>query len=177
MRDYTKVCRRYHTFFEGFQVPKGAIYGRIHTSEGEIFWVCDCPKMIKQSYIHVHIMKRTWNSNQDIPVSKMVWNKTALPKSHQISKNIRTACKELGGIPRVTTYSDPNQRIKIDRRALDLPYDRRVPLPQQPQWYERPLGYDNPDCKGPVINPYCWAVTFKNEPQVKYKRQGKPVKS
>lgn len=29
LKVYTKVCTKYNTLFEGFTVPKGAIYGRV----------------------------------------------------------------------------------------------------------------------------------------------------
>lgn len=121
---YTKVCTKYNTLFEGYPVPKGAIYGRIlvpyvdiygSITNDYVFFVCDKPKMLKTHTLSIHIMKREWNNNATCAVKRITWHDIKVGVNHPIFIAVRDKCLEIGGYPKVTTFVDP--RKEANRKA------------------------------------------------------------
>lgn len=117
---FVDVCRKYETTFVGYKVPVGAIYGK--TSDKTLF-VCENPRDIKASAMHVHIMKRSWGNNADSSEKNIRWNYTVIPSSHEIFKLVKSACMELGFIPKVTSYYEPAWR-KREKRIAQWEHER-----------------------------------------------------
>lgn len=111
-RNYSKLCRAYHTFFEGYKVPVGACYGRNKINNEEIFWVCSDYSGLKTGLLYVSLMKRAWKVNHNCTVQRTTWHTIIVPKSHVIYNQVYSILKTLGGIPKVTQYEAP-YRIKI----------------------------------------------------------------
>lgn len=127
-RVFVRQCKEYHTFFEGYQVPVGAIYGRTKVCGEELFWVCDTPKEVNKSSMHVHFMKRSWNTNQSCKVNKITWHTMIVGKSHIIFAQVKSMCS--CGIPHVGTYKNPQKKTKLsleDKFTIGL---KKHPQPQ-----------------------------------------------
>lgn len=153
-KHYSKLCRAYHTFFEGYQVPVGACYGRILVCGEEWFWTCTDYSGIKTGQLHINFMKRQWLSNQDCHIAKMTWHTINVSKNHVIYKEVLVLLKSIGGIPKVTQYEPPRNRIKIsasEHREIAATVGRKNAQRDFNLRGGRPQGGDNAD-KGAVIS-------------------------
>lgn len=127
-RAFVRQCKEYHTFFEGYRVPVGAIYGRTKVYGEELFWVCDTPKEINKDTMHIHFMKRTWNSNQSCRINKTTWHTMIINRKHIIFTQVNSMCSS--GIPHVGTYRNPQKKTKLsleDKFTIGL---KKHPQPQ-----------------------------------------------
>lgn len=138
IKEYTKLCSKYGTKFEGFNVPVGALYGRIfvpykdilNTYNDYVFWVCTAPKGIKTGVLHVHIMKRTWGRNDSCATRNIIWHEIQVGRNHPIYAEVKKACIELRAIPKIKTCVNP--QVKINRKYKDSHTLglRKAPCPQ-----------------------------------------------
>lgn len=143
LKVYTKVCTKYNTLFEGFAVPKGAIYGRIlvpyididGVTNDYVFFVCDKPKTLKTRMLSVHIMKREWNNNATCAVKRITWHDAKVGVNHPIYIAVREKCTEIGGYPKVTTFTDPRKEaVKVAEMYSQVAHSAcKVRKAQEPQ--------------------------------------------
>ena len=156
-KSFYKVCKAYHTFFEGYQVPKGACYGRSVINNEEIFWVCSDYSGLKTGLLHVSFMKRAWLVNSNCKIQHTTWHTMIVPKSHAIYVQIYSLLKTLGGIPKVTTY-EPQRKNKLsvsDKKTIGM----RMPQSEYNIKCGRTHSVDNAD-QSHVISNYnsYWAI-------------------
>lgn len=156
-RNFVKLCKQYHTFFEGAQIPVGATYGRSIVSGEEWFWLCQDYSGLSSGKLKVQFMKRTWNHNQNCQVRRMTWYTINVGKTHEVYKEVKSVLSELGFIPKVTSYKNPKKNFKVsmdDKSALKLRASRPNPV-----FRTKPLGGDNAD-KSPAVRNYnsYWAI-------------------
>lgn len=140
---YTKVATRYNTLFEGYPVKKGAIYGRAlvpyididGTTNDYVFFVCDKPKTLKTRMLSVHIMKREWNNNATCAVKRITWHDIKVGVNHPIFIAVREKCAEIGGYPKVTTFTDPRKEaVKVAEMYSQVAHSAcKVRKAQEPQ--------------------------------------------
>ena len=143
LKVYTKVCTKYNTLFEGYAVPKGAIYGRalvpyidiLGCTNDYLFFVCDAPKTLKTGMLYVHIMKREWNNNAVGSVKRITWHDVKVGVNHPIFTAVREKCAEIGGYPKVTTFTDPRKEaVKVAEMYSQVAHSAcKVRKAQEPQ--------------------------------------------
>lgn len=153
-KSFTRLCKRYHTFFEGFQVPVGATYGRCRIIGEEYFWVCD-DYHVHNGNVHIHYMKRSWLINKQRYVACMQWYTMPISNQHKIYKQIQCVLREFGGIPKVTQYQHPNTTQRAEKRAYNKAANiacGRKKAQSDFQYRCRPQGGDNADMSHPIHN-------------------------
>lgn len=157
MRTFVKLCKQYHTFFEGYQVPIGAIYGRTYVCGEEWFWVCkDYSDPMRYP---VHFMKRTWNTNINKKVNKLVWHKIVVSVKSPIYSCIKNMLDDLGYIPAIGEYKHP----KSNRMTLEDKFTIGLKKSQGTYMFRtRPLGGDNADKGASVRNQSSWWAIKKD---------------
>lgn len=123
---FTRLCKEYHTFFEGYQVPVGASYGRTLVCGEEWFWVVSDYSGLTKGNLLVHFMKKQWLSNQDCRVAKMTWHTCIVSQRCKIYKEVLSLCRSLGGVPKVGTYTNPKYSLsRQDKRVVLSPITRK----------------------------------------------------
>lgn len=157
MRYFVRLCKEYHTFFEGYQVPVGAIYGRSCVNSEEWFWVCQDysnPKIYP-----IHYMKRTWACNGNKKVNKLVWHKINIGQTSPIYTQIKSILADLGYTPEIKSYRHP----KSNRMTLEDKFTIGLKKSQGTYMFRtRPLGGDNADKGAPVRNQSSWWAIKKD---------------
>lgn len=140
VKEYTRICASHNTFFEGYKVPVGAMYGRtlvpyhntntfcIHNDY--VFWVCDNFEGLKKGVLNVHISKKEWGFNDTCDnIHKIIWHDIKVGRNHPVYKHVLNACREYGSIPTVKTFKDP--QIYIDRECSRI--SREFDLRKHPE--------------------------------------------
>lgn len=153
-KTFSRLCKRYHTFFEGFQVPVGATYGRCTIQNEEYFWVCTDYHLYNGG-VHIHYMKRSWRTNKERYVAVLQWYTMPIAKQHYIYKQIQCVLREFGGIPKVTQYQHPNTAKRAAKRAAQKTANiacGRKKAQSNFTFRCRPQGGDNADLSAPIHN-------------------------
>jgi hypothetical protein len=133
-KGFTRLASEYHTFFEGFKVPVGALYGRCLDGKNELFWACtNYSGITTRQPLTIHIMKREWACNSKVEKQRYYWNTQKIGVAHIVYTTILDFLrKECGGkIPKVKTYIDPYymslyKKINSVRKARNA--ERRMML-------------------------------------------------
>lgn len=126
IKEYVKLCDSYDTIFEGFKVPKNALYGRTiipYLDNGipeheYVFWVFVRPETINNKTVEINIMKKSWNNNSTCNVRHITWNRCLIGRSHPVYKQIREYYAQTGKISRIGTFQNPQLgQMRLDREA------------------------------------------------------------
>lgn len=118
IKQYTRIASKYGTKFEGYNVPVGAIYGRvlIPYEEGTeyIFFICTQPKSIHNDTMPVHILKPSWMSSR--------WREMLIGREHPAFIAVKNICHEIGGIPKIKTFQNPKVAERRVEKANEKAY-------------------------------------------------------
>ena len=104
MQYYTRLASKYETQFNGFKVPKGAIYGR----NKEQRFVCVDYLGIKSGKLKMFVQNGS------------TWTKQLVSKDDWRYKNVINILREIGYIPIVEQFRNPYKKIP------GKPYDRKT---------------------------------------------------
>lgn len=118
IKQYARIASKYGTKFEGYNVPVGAIYGRvlIPYEEGTeyIFFICTQPKNIRKDTMPIYVLKPSWVSNR--------WREMLIGREHPAFTAVANICHEIGRIPKIKTFQDPKVAEKRAEKTIDRAY-------------------------------------------------------
>lgn len=118
IKQYARIASKYGTKFEGYNVPVGAIYGRVlipyEKGTEYIFFICTQPKNIRKDTMPIYVLKPSWVSNR--------WREMLIGREHPAFTAVANICHEIGGIPKIKTFQDPKVAEKRAEKAIDRAY-------------------------------------------------------
>jgi len=172
-----KTCNGFGILFHGFKLPNGCLFGtrrlgsRRH-NRGEFYFVC----------IDLHD-KGNGCYNVFMQVNEVWKCVTVDPHNSDLARELADILTIYKGT--VTTFRDPKAKGKRETERKLVGLKECLPssnVSANYRFIERPghdqesqfAFQDHTDAACGVVNPYCWSATFKNRPQVSFKRQGKP---
>lgn len=118
IKQYARIASKYGTKFEGYNVPVGAIYGRVlipyEKGTEYIFFICTQPKNIRKDTMPIYVLKPSWVSNR--------WREMLIGREHPAFTAVANICHEIGGIPKIKTFQNPKVAEKRAEKAIDRAY-------------------------------------------------------
>lgn len=114
IKQYTRIASKYGTKFEGYNLPVGAIYGRVlipyEKGTEYIFFICTQPKNIRKDTMPIYVLKPSWVSNR--------WREMLIGREHPAFTAVANICHEIGGIPKIKTFQDPKVAENAPKKPL-----------------------------------------------------------
>lgn len=108
-----------------------------------------------------------------------VWHKVDIPlqsfEGRMLQRYLDYGTKEIHATRHLRTREEAAYYHRYDGTSESAPRLRNVNYRFNAR-HMRPES-DNADKPSGTVNPECWAATYKNDPQVGYKRAGTPVKA
>lgn len=144
-----KCAREFYTNYHGYKVPKGALYGK--RNDRQVYFVCENAVFCTSEKMFIHL------SNDGVH-----WFSGFIGKDSEITKAIRAWIVDNNKrVPKISTYK-PLIRNREFRNMS--PQQKRPQTDFEP--IKQKINGDNCGTICGEVNPYCWSVMYKNEPQV-----------